>query len=352
MLVPLAGADLVADQRVARRRIGDAQQRLGQAHQRDALLRRQRIFLQQSLHQTFAAAGVAAIAQALRRAGARAPAPLPHVAAGRRASARSGGTASVSARRYAAVIARAQRRALRATGRRGSRRVHLSAPGATATSCTSIAAARSSSALPTDLKTVRAPVARRESALAARELRERADRADRDDAARDRADQVAALLRRVVAVDENARAGEAVVVGLAHGRREGADQVEVARAAQPAAAHQRLGGEGRAADDVGLGDRGLDARRRLGLEAERRQLLCQRGGARRQRAQTVTRSIGRTTRCASGSSRAMRPAPIIARWRARGARARMPASADVAAVRRAVISSPSIQASGTPVVAS
>ena len=51
VLVPVAVADLVADQRVAGRRIGDAQQRLGQTHQRHAFLRRQRKFLQQPLHQ-------------------------------------------------------------------------------------------------------------------------------------------------------------------------------------------------------------------------------------------------------------------------------------------------------------
>ena len=39
VLVPLAGADLVADEGVARRRIGYPQQRLGEAHQRDPFLR-------------------------------------------------------------------------------------------------------------------------------------------------------------------------------------------------------------------------------------------------------------------------------------------------------------------------
>ncbi len=71
-----------------------------------------------------------------------------------------------------------------------------------------------------------------------------------------------------------------------------------------------------------------------------------------ERAQTLTRSIGRTARCASASRRATRPAPISARWRASFGASHDAASADVAAVRRAVISSPSIAASGTPVVAS
>ena len=49
--LPVATADLVADERVARGRIRDAQQRLGQAHQRHPFLRAQREFLQQPLHQ-------------------------------------------------------------------------------------------------------------------------------------------------------------------------------------------------------------------------------------------------------------------------------------------------------------
>ena len=55
MRAPVAVAELVADQRVARRRVGNAQHRLGQAHQRHALGRRQRELVDQSLHQAFAA---------------------------------------------------------------------------------------------------------------------------------------------------------------------------------------------------------------------------------------------------------------------------------------------------------
>ena len=47
MRTPVAAADLVADQRVARLVVGDAQQRLGQAHQRHALLAGERIFVDQ-----------------------------------------------------------------------------------------------------------------------------------------------------------------------------------------------------------------------------------------------------------------------------------------------------------------
>ena len=64
VLVPVAVADLVANQRVAGGRIGDAQQRLGQAHQRHAFLRRQRKLLQQPLHQP----GAAALARPLAHA--------------------------------------------------------------------------------------------------------------------------------------------------------------------------------------------------------------------------------------------------------------------------------------------
>ena len=50
MRLPVAVADFVADQRVARRLIGNAQQRFRQAHQRYALLRGERELLQQALH--------------------------------------------------------------------------------------------------------------------------------------------------------------------------------------------------------------------------------------------------------------------------------------------------------------
>ena len=49
MRAPVAVGDLVADQRVAGGGVGNAQQRLGEAHQRHAFLARQRIFLHQPL---------------------------------------------------------------------------------------------------------------------------------------------------------------------------------------------------------------------------------------------------------------------------------------------------------------
>ena len=67
MLVPVALANLVADQRVARGRIGDAQQRLGQAHQRHALFAGQRVGLHQALHATCAPAQLWAFAHALHQ---------------------------------------------------------------------------------------------------------------------------------------------------------------------------------------------------------------------------------------------------------------------------------------------
>ena len=65
MGTPVALADLVADQRIARGTVGNAQQRLGQAHQRHAFLAGQRELLHQSRH---AAAG-RRIAQALHQPG-------------------------------------------------------------------------------------------------------------------------------------------------------------------------------------------------------------------------------------------------------------------------------------------
>ncbi len=50
MRFPIAGGDLVADQRIACRRVGNAQQRFGKAHQRHAFLAGEGIFLHQSLN--------------------------------------------------------------------------------------------------------------------------------------------------------------------------------------------------------------------------------------------------------------------------------------------------------------
>jgi hypothetical protein len=65
---PVAGCDLVADQGVAGGGVRDAQQRFGQAHERDPFLRRQGVFLEQALHQPGAAAVGPAMAQALGEA--------------------------------------------------------------------------------------------------------------------------------------------------------------------------------------------------------------------------------------------------------------------------------------------
>jgi hypothetical protein len=102
--IPLAVADLVADQRVARGLVGDAQQRLGQAHQRHAFLRRQRELLQQALHDARTPGAGLALAQRLGNAqgqllGRRC------LISGRRAWASSGARASGSGRRVAAVMA-------------------------------------------------------------------------------------------------------------------------------------------------------------------------------------------------------------------------------------------------------
>ncbi|MNO71042.1 hypothetical protein D3C76_619450 [compost metagenome] len=61
--LPVAGTDLVADQRITGTFVGDTQQGFGQAHQRHAFLRRQREFLQQALDDTGTAAGAFLIAQ-------------------------------------------------------------------------------------------------------------------------------------------------------------------------------------------------------------------------------------------------------------------------------------------------
>ncbi len=54
MAVPIGGGDLVADQRVDGLGVRDAQQRLGEAHQRDAFGRGQRVFVQEGVEPAFA----------------------------------------------------------------------------------------------------------------------------------------------------------------------------------------------------------------------------------------------------------------------------------------------------------
>ena len=62
--LPVAVADLVTDERVARLAVGNAQQRLGQAHQRHAFLAGEREFLDQRLDATGTRAGTQPFAQA------------------------------------------------------------------------------------------------------------------------------------------------------------------------------------------------------------------------------------------------------------------------------------------------
>ena len=64
---PVGITDLVADQRVARGRIWNAQQRLREAHQRDTFLRRQRELLHQALDEPFAPNADLARAQPARQ---------------------------------------------------------------------------------------------------------------------------------------------------------------------------------------------------------------------------------------------------------------------------------------------
>ncbi|MNO61337.1 hypothetical protein D3C76_519840 [compost metagenome] len=67
--LPVAGADLVADQGVAGAFVRDAQQRFGQAHQRHAFLGRQGELLQQALDDAGTAASTFLIAQFLGNRG-------------------------------------------------------------------------------------------------------------------------------------------------------------------------------------------------------------------------------------------------------------------------------------------
>ena len=77
MGVPIGAADLVGDQPVGGLRVGNPQQRLGQAHQRHALLGGQAVFLQERLQPAEAVAGLAHLSD--QGGGARLP-PLLRLA--------------------------------------------------------------------------------------------------------------------------------------------------------------------------------------------------------------------------------------------------------------------------------
>ena len=68
-MLPVAGAELVLDQPVLRRRVGHAQQRLGERHQRQPLLGGEAVFVHEVLEPADAAARLAdALDVAARRA--------------------------------------------------------------------------------------------------------------------------------------------------------------------------------------------------------------------------------------------------------------------------------------------
>ena len=239
---PLLILSRISASRVAR--VGNAQQRLGQAHQRDAFLRRQRVFPGAGpAPRPARPAARLPLAQRLRQA-TRRGALRPRAARRRR-------RASASERRHrlglgapavaAVIAARSGERARRqAEGRasRGTVRQWCRGVGHAA-----VRAAPRRQILERAADRLEAPSARPAHALrrrrgAARQVRRacRGSSPALKTPARHRADQVAAFgeSRRRVSTRSPQRRSEACVVGLAHRRREAADQVEVRVAAQPA----------------------------------------------------------------------------------------------------------------------
>ena len=99
MRAPVAAADLVADQRVAGLVVGNAQQRLGEAHQRHALLARQRIFVDQRVDAGEGPGALGLVAQPLDQATRQCLSPDTHVRRRAVAASISGGRHSGSGRR-------------------------------------------------------------------------------------------------------------------------------------------------------------------------------------------------------------------------------------------------------------
>ena len=83
-----------------------------------------------------------------------------------------------------------------------------------------------------------------------------ADIALPDDSTPDRIDDIAGLLARSRAgIDVNARARHRLIIGLAHVRREAADEINVGSGFQPRATYQRFSRKRRAGDDIGRAHR-------------------------------------------------------------------------------------------------
>jgi len=91
--------------------------------------------------------------------------------------------------------------------------------------------------------------------------------------------QVAGLGQGFFGVDEDATARHARTVGLAHGGRVAAYQVQMRTGHQPGALHQWCGGWGGATDDVGRAHGGLQIGRHDGVHTIGAQLRDQPGRA-------------------------------------------------------------------------
>ncbi len=130
------------------------------------------------------------------------------------------------------------------------------------------------------------------------------------DAGGQRLNDVAGFLGRAGAgVDIDAGAADRFVVGLAHGRRKAADQIDMHARFQQRPLDQRLGRDGRRGDDVGLAKRRIEVARRRCVET----ILAQRGGGLLGiflRAVPDTDIADRTNRrMRLGEERAKRPCP-------------------------------------------
>ena len=94
-------------------------------------------------------------------------------------------------------------------------------------------------AAPTDLNRVISSAVRRPSAAAAKRRQIGRDLRPGDDGARQADRHVSAFRASGLGVDEDAGAPQGLVVGFAHGHREGADEVEMLSGFQPSALDER-----------------------------------------------------------------------------------------------------------------
>ena len=209
-------------------------------------------------------------------------------------------------------------------------------------------------AVPTDLNSVISSAVRRPMYPARDQVRKISlDAIPRDDAPRDRVDEVPGFRQRPLErIDEDARATHGVVVRLARGGREAADEVNERAGLEPysrrpTALGWSLRSSTMSAARTDSSSAGAAQTVTCGLTISRMASIvaATRSG---RRPQTSIRSMGRATACAAAIQGASAPVPTTVRRELSARERYFEARAEAAAVRIRVTIVPSSTATGVP----